>query len=98
MTASGPRTLRTHEEASAVVLAIVGEREGVELRCEGACLGDYSRAMPFAATGERGSSATSCAGEREGKEGPGSEAQREGERGGAKGVGRLAGLELLGRR
>ncbi|OFL23884.1 hypothetical protein HMPREF3147_00115 [Corynebacterium sp. HMSC05D03] len=70
MTASGPRTLRAHEEASAVVLAIVGEREGVELRCEGACLGDYSRAMPFAATGERGSSATSCAGEREGKEGP----------------------------
>ncbi|OFQ35105.1 hypothetical protein HMPREF2943_11720 [Corynebacterium sp. HMSC072D12] len=48
--------------------------------------------------GERESSATSCAGERERKEGPGSEAQREGERGGAKGVGRLAGLELLGRR
>lgn len=32
---SGPLTLRAHQEASAIALAIVGEREGVELRCEG---------------------------------------------------------------
>lgn len=76
---------------------------GTKLRCEGRVGRGFHARHALGGHGEQTSGATTGAGEREGKGGPGSEALR----GGKSGqwlreeccrAGRLAGLELLGRR